>query len=248
MFKKVWSADMVESHIYMAHSNKEPLNSHYYATHYPSVYAAAERLFGSWGEAITACGFNYDEIRKYKVWNRSKVTETIREMAAAGKPVSSQKAQQDHKSLYMAAIRYYRSWGKAVMAAGIDYSTIREPQKHVGDGDQGGNHQALQGQCRPFLLQHACKLPVSSGIRDEKARRGKLGRRPQSLRNQDQLPDSAGETSQETSCGGPGSLKISRKKPSGSCEEGERRNLPYRNCDRAKQAGKRGKRSPLFLS
>ena len=126
MFKKVWSADMVESHILMTHSNKEPLNSHYYATHYPSVYAAAERLFGSWGEAITACGFNYNEIRKYKVWNRSKVTETIREMAEAGRPISSQKAQRNHKSLYMAAIRYYNSWGKAVMAAGIDYSTIRE--------------------------------------------------------------------------------------------------------------------------
>ena len=126
MFKRIWTADMIESHIYSTHSNKEPLNSHYYATHYPSVYAAAERIFGSWGEAITACGFDYSDIRKYKVWNRSKVTETIREMAATGQQLSSQKAQTNHKSLYMAAIRYYKSWGKAVMAAGIDYSVIRE--------------------------------------------------------------------------------------------------------------------------
>lgn len=126
MFKKVWTAEMIESHIHMTHDNKEPLNSHYYATQYPSVYAAAERLFGSWGEAINACGFNYNEIRKYKVWNRSKVTETIREMAQAGKNISSQKAQKEHKSLYMAAIRYYRSLGKAVMAAGIDYRSVRK--------------------------------------------------------------------------------------------------------------------------
>ena len=125
MFKKVWTAEMIESHIHMTHDNKEPLNSHYYATQYPSVYAAAERLFGSWGEAINACGFNYNEIRKYKVWNRSKVTETIREMAQAGKNISSQKAQKEHKSLYMAAIRYYRSWGKAVMAATWATASVR---------------------------------------------------------------------------------------------------------------------------
>ena len=51
MFKRIWTAEMIESHSYSTHSNKEPLNSHYYATHYPSVYAAAERIFGSWGEA-----------------------------------------------------------------------------------------------------------------------------------------------------------------------------------------------------
>ena len=45
MFKRIWTAEMIESHIYSTHSNKEPLNSHYYATTYPSVYAAADRIF-----------------------------------------------------------------------------------------------------------------------------------------------------------------------------------------------------------
>ena len=117
---------MIISHILSTHSNKEPLNSHYYATQYPSVYAAAERTFGSWQEAIEASGFDYSEIRKYKVWNRNKILETIREMAAAGQMITSQNAQDNHKSLYMAAIRKYKSWGKAVEAAGIDYSKVRE--------------------------------------------------------------------------------------------------------------------------
>ena len=117
---------MIESHILSSHSKNEPLNSHYYATHYPSVYAAAERTFGSWKEAIEACGFDYSDIRKYQVWNRNKILETIREMAATGQQITSQNAQDNHKSLYMAAIRKYKSWGKAVEAAGIDYSTVRE--------------------------------------------------------------------------------------------------------------------------
>lgn len=117
---------MVMNHIFSTHSNKEPLNSHYYATHYPSVYAAADRIFGSWAEAIAACGFDYSEIRKYKIWNRFKITDEIVRMAAAGEPVSSQKIQLTNKSLYMAAIRYYNSWGVAVQAAGINYSEVRE--------------------------------------------------------------------------------------------------------------------------
>ena len=65
MLKKIWTPMLVEEHI-LARVGKEPLNSYYYATHYPRVYAAAERLFGSWRDAITSCGHDYNEIRKYK--------------------------------------------------------------------------------------------------------------------------------------------------------------------------------------
>ena len=64
MFKKIWSPELIGEHI-MSRYGQEPLNSHYYATTYPRVYAAAERFFGSWKEAIIACGLDYDEIRKY---------------------------------------------------------------------------------------------------------------------------------------------------------------------------------------
>ena len=40
MLKKIWTPMLVEEHI-LARVGKEPLNSYYYATHYPRVYAAA---------------------------------------------------------------------------------------------------------------------------------------------------------------------------------------------------------------
>ena len=55
MFKQIWFPEMVQHHI-MSRHGKEDLNSRYYATTYPDVYAAAERTFGSWGEAIESCG------------------------------------------------------------------------------------------------------------------------------------------------------------------------------------------------
>ena len=51
MFKQIWFPEMIQQHI-LSHLDKEALNSHYCATIYPDVYAAAERLFGSWGAAI----------------------------------------------------------------------------------------------------------------------------------------------------------------------------------------------------
>ena len=65
MFKQIWFPEMIQQHI-MSRLDKEPLNSYYYATNYPDVYAAAERVFGSWGGAIEACGLDYSLIKKYK--------------------------------------------------------------------------------------------------------------------------------------------------------------------------------------
>lgn len=124
MFKKTWHPQMVVHHI-KARVGKEALNSYYYATHYPDVYAAAEREFGSWKEAIEACGIDYNTIRKYRSWTRQSVIHEIRKSAENGESINSQYAQDNKKPLYMAAIKRFRSWGHAVRLAGIDYDQVR---------------------------------------------------------------------------------------------------------------------------
>lgn len=124
MFKKIWFPEMIQHHILERHG-KEPLNSYYYATHYPDVYAAAERTFGSWGEAIEACGLDYRTVRKYKSWTKQAVLDEIRRLAKADEPLYSQYAQNHYKPLYMAAIKRFRNWGHALKSAGIKYDEIR---------------------------------------------------------------------------------------------------------------------------
>ncbi len=124
MFKQIWFPEMIQQHI-LSRLDKEPLNSHYYATTYPDVYAAAERLFGSWGEAIESCGLDYSLIKKYKSWTRQSVRDEIRRLAQEGEPLFSQHAQDHHKPLYMAAIKRFGNWGKALQAAGLDYKSVR---------------------------------------------------------------------------------------------------------------------------
>jgi hypothetical protein len=124
MFKQLWHPEMIQHHI-MQHNGKEPLNSYYYATNYPDVYAAAERIFGSWGEAIESCVLDYSLIKKYKSWTRQAVLDEIRRLAKEGEPLFSQNAQKQHKPLYMAAIKRFGNWGKAIQAAGVDYKNVR---------------------------------------------------------------------------------------------------------------------------
>ena len=124
MFKQIWFPEMVQHHI-MSRHGKEDLNSRYYSTTYPDVYAAAERTFGSWGEAIESCGLDYSLIKKYKTWTRQAVLDEIRRLAKAGEPLFSQHAQDHHKPLYMAAIKRFGNWGKALQSAGVDYKSVR---------------------------------------------------------------------------------------------------------------------------
>ncbi len=124
MFKRIWTPEMIREYI-LSSNGKEPLNSHYYSTNHPSIYAAAERIFGSWGNAITAAGLDYNAIRKYKVWTRMRIVQTIRRKSKSGDQLSSQYVQNNCKSLYMAAVHHFKSWGKAIQAAGLDYTKIR---------------------------------------------------------------------------------------------------------------------------
>ena len=124
MFKQIWFPEMVQLHI-MSRHGKEDLNSRYYSTTYPDVYAAAERTFGSWGEAIESCGLDYSLIKKYKSWTRQSVRDEIRRLSKEGEPLFSQHAQNHHKPLYMAAIRRFGNWGKALQSAGVDYKSVR---------------------------------------------------------------------------------------------------------------------------
>jgi hypothetical protein len=123
MIYKKWHDSAVLDHI-LAREGKEPLNSLSYATNYPDVYAAACRLFGSWENAIEACGLDYEKIRKYRQWSKTKIIDEIKRLHKESEPLNSINVQKKHKPLYMAAVKRFKSWGKAVKTAGIDYESF----------------------------------------------------------------------------------------------------------------------------
>ncbi|MCX6986076.1 MAG: hypothetical protein NT118_15200 [Lentisphaerae bacterium] len=124
MFKRKWDDQSIIDHI-MSKYGKKPLNSSYYATNYSAVYAAAERIFGSWKYAIEACGLDYNTIRKYKIWSKEIIIRKIKTTCKTGQPLSSNYTQKNNRPLYMAALKRYKNWGAAVTAAGFDYKKVR---------------------------------------------------------------------------------------------------------------------------
>jgi hypothetical protein len=124
MFYRKWDDTAIINHI-MSKQGKKPLNSSCYSTNYPAVYAAAERIFGSWKNAIEACGLDYSKIRKYRIWSKDIVINEIKNRRKNGQSLSSKYTYKTDRPLYMAAIKRYKNWGSAVSAAGIDYGKVR---------------------------------------------------------------------------------------------------------------------------
>ena len=121
MFYRKWDDISIINHIMSKHG-KKPLNSSFYAMNYPAVYAAAERIFGSWKNVVEACGFDYSTIRKYKIWTKEIVVREIKKRYKLGQSLNSKYAYKSNRPLYMAAVKRYKNWGAAVTAAGINYA------------------------------------------------------------------------------------------------------------------------------
>ena len=59
-----------------------------------------------------------------KRWNRKLVVQGVRKLKRRGERINSNNAQLNHRPLYMAAVIYFGSWGRAVSAAGFNYRKI----------------------------------------------------------------------------------------------------------------------------
>ena len=102
-----------------------PLASGYAQKNYRILFKSAIRCFDSWGNAITAAGLDYSEIKLYEDWGKQKVISKIQNLKARNIPLNPQYIIDKYKRLFNAAIRHFDSWGNAIIAAGLDYSEIK---------------------------------------------------------------------------------------------------------------------------
>jgi hypothetical protein len=99
----------------------------------PSLASAATKpmYFGSWREAISAAGLDYDSIRRYRDWSNQIVLHMVRDMQARGLDLNAKVVGTTDCALLTAARRRFDSWHVALSAAGLDYRRIvlRSPFK-----------------------------------------------------------------------------------------------------------------------
>lgn len=128
-----WTKELVIKEIQERHSAGKPLNYSAVVADNEPLAGAARRLFGNWGKAVEAAGFDYEKIKQEArpkslprgTWSKELIIQKIRERYTAGQSLNPHAVQKDDPKLY-AASRLLGSWGKAVEAAGYDYIEHRK--------------------------------------------------------------------------------------------------------------------------
>ena len=94
---------------------------------YGPLHTMSHFYFGSWREAIKKAGLDYNKIKKREDWTKERVIATIKELHRQGKDLSYMKLRkQGYGKLTSMGTYYFPNWGKAIKAAGLNYSKIRE--------------------------------------------------------------------------------------------------------------------------
>lgn len=134
--RQSWTKDEVLQAIRERFEAKKPLNYMSVVAEDEALTGAARRYFGSWGKALEAAGFNYDEIKKAAransvvlppgSWSAEVIIAEIRKRANAGLSLAAHVTQKEDSRLYAASVYTFGSWGKAVEAAGYDYLEHRK--------------------------------------------------------------------------------------------------------------------------
>ncbi len=103
----------------------------------PQLAAAATKQvhFGSWRAAIHAAGLDYDVIRRYQRWDHDTVIRKLQSMHAEGKSLNAKSVEQADITLITAARRRFKTWDRALTAAGLNAKEIvlRSPYRRSGN-------------------------------------------------------------------------------------------------------------------
>ena len=91
--------------------------------------ARSRSHFGNWSTAINASGLDYNVIKRVKQrWSHDLILAQIRACHAAGEDLLHPGFKKRHCNLYLAACahRYFGSWRRALLAAGLNHEKLRE--------------------------------------------------------------------------------------------------------------------------
>jgi len=69
--------------------------------------------------------------KKGAKWTRSYVIGEIERLFYENFDLSASNAKNNYPSLYSMARNYYKSWNRAVQAAGLDYNCIRKDRNNI---------------------------------------------------------------------------------------------------------------------
>ena len=87
---------------------------------HPYLYNQGIWIFGEWDRALLAAGFDPKRMRLRTFWDQDRTIREIRVMQDQNLPLYPHYIVKNHRNLFSGALRHFRSWNNALLAAGIN--------------------------------------------------------------------------------------------------------------------------------
>jgi len=98
---------------------KKPSNI---AKEHTNLYISACKVFGSWRNALEACGIDYENSRNNTKWTRESIINEINKLNHNGYSLRPTFLRNKGKTKLVSAAEYhFGSWKRAVKKSGCDY-------------------------------------------------------------------------------------------------------------------------------
>jgi transposase len=148
--RKIWTGEAILAEIQRL-SKEEQINSSYVQKNHSSFHGATAKEFGSWGKAVEAAGYKYEDVNLYAhriTWDRETILNRILQLHEEGEDLTASHVRDNHGDLFNAVRRESTlgDWESAVEAAGLDYGQICL-------GHWGSPYQANDGRQYPSHLE-----------------------------------------------------------------------------------------------
>jgi hypothetical protein len=109
------------------------------AKEYTILYNQACEVFGSWRNAIEACGIDYESTRNNKKWNREKIHKEIKRLKQKHFSLRPSVLREEGLITLVSAAEYhFGSWRRAVESSGVEYTCGRNRKAGNGHYTNGG--------------------------------------------------------------------------------------------------------------
>jgi hypothetical protein len=105
------------------------------AKNFPLV-AATKTWFGGYRKALEAAGIEFVDVARARAWTKEEVLSGIKAARKAGLTLTGVAARRRNSRHYLAAVRNFGNWYKALRSAGIDPASLR-PAGAPGAGRKG---------------------------------------------------------------------------------------------------------------